>query len=158
MEPGETVLIGAVTSNSGSQISLNTVDIALLTDSRLSTNPSDPTKPVFLNDSGFEITLASILPDPTTPQLPGTPLYHRLLQKGISQVVSFVPSWLSTDNQDNWPRCQTPRFRSTTPDCPSNGPRFAKKTTAMRSKSEAASQPHRHSLKRTINSSSGCAT
>ncbi len=71
VEPGETVLIGAVTGNDGTKVSINTVDIAPLTDSRLSTNPAAPGTPVFLNDSGFEITLASILPDPTTAQVPG---------------------------------------------------------------------------------------
>lgn len=70
VEPAETVLIGAVTANDGSNISLNTTKIVPLTDSRLSTNPDDPSSPLYLNDSGFPITLASIAVAPSTPNPP----------------------------------------------------------------------------------------
>ncbi len=70
VEPAETVLIGAVTGNNGTTIQVNTVDVVPLTDARISTNPTTPLVPTYLNDSGFEITLASITVTPTTPNLP----------------------------------------------------------------------------------------
>lgn len=70
VEPAETVLIGAVTGNNGTTIQVNTVDVVPLTDARISTNPANRLGPIYLNDSGFEITLASITPTPTTPNLP----------------------------------------------------------------------------------------
>ncbi len=70
VEPAETVLIGAVTGNNGTTIQVNTVDVVPLTDARISTNPANRLVPIYLNDSGFEITLASITLTPTTPNLP----------------------------------------------------------------------------------------
>ena len=84
VDPGEMVLIGAVTGNNGTTVQVNTVDVVPLTDPRFSTNPASidlnpipPTvlpplrTPLYKNASGFAITLASITPDPTTPLPPG---------------------------------------------------------------------------------------
>jgi hypothetical protein len=70
VEPAETVLIGAVTGNNGTAIQVNTIEVVPLTDPRISTNPPDPSKPLYLNDSGFVITLDSITPTPTTTNPP----------------------------------------------------------------------------------------
>lgn len=70
IEIAETVLIGTLTSNTGGKINVNGVEIVISTDPRMSSNPDNPTIPVYLNDSGFSIQQNSIAPTPAGPNPP----------------------------------------------------------------------------------------
>lgn len=70
VDPAENVLLGPVTGSAAGVVKVNGVEIELLKDSRLSTNPDSPGSPLYLNDSGFEIDPTSIIPVPTAPNPP----------------------------------------------------------------------------------------
>jgi len=75
VEPAETVLLGALTANSPGNLRINGCLIEMLTDDRMPANPIDPANPIFMNQFGFPMKIASAAVSPTgpTPNPPPAP-------------------------------------------------------------------------------------
>jgi hypothetical protein len=70
VEPSENVILGALTRNDAGtprQLAINGIPIEMLTDPRIPANEDDPANPIYLNQYGFAIKIASALLTPTGP-------------------------------------------------------------------------------------------